>query len=88
VYQSQQFTEGLPEEDAVVSTLDVGIDIIVRNRFLGDWTGGFRVAEVKENGYRLQRTSDGLVFPDVFPFEEVRLERRQGMRESHLDRRL
>ena len=75
----------------VVPTLPVGTEVCVQNRFLGDWTTGFKVAEVVDDGYRIQRLSDGHVFPDVFGFEEVRLERRQQpLREvagSHLDRR-
>ena len=63
----------------------------VRNRFLGDWTTGFKVAEVLSDGYRIRRLSDGHSFPDVFAFDDVRLERRQHpLREisgSHLDRR-
>jgi hypothetical protein len=66
--------------------LEVGDDILVRNRFLGTWNGGFRVAEAFADGYRLQRLSDNLVFPDVFPLEDVRREQRQGVRGSHLDR--
>jgi hypothetical protein len=69
------------------SGLEVGDDVVVRNRFLGTWTGGFRVAGVLPGGYRLQRFSDNLIFPDVFPFEDVRSERRHGIRGSHLDRR-
>jgi len=75
----------------VVPTLDVGMRVCVRNRFLGDWTSGFKVAEVLRDGYRLRRLSDGHDFPDVFAFEDVRLERRQPpLREiggSQLDRR-
>jgi hypothetical protein len=69
----------------------VGALVCVRNRFLGDWTSGFTVAEVLGDGYRIRRISDGHAFPDVFPFAEVRLERRrQPLREivgSYLDRR-
>jgi len=74
-----------------VTTLDVGAKVCVRNRFLGDWTTGFKVAEVLPDGYRILRLSDGQAFPDVFAFEDVRRERRQHpLREatgSHLDRR-
>jgi len=80
--------EDLPQAgDPFGSPLDVGGQIIVRNRFLGDWVGGFRVAEVLPDGYRIQRFSDGLIFPDVFPPDDVRPERRRGIRGSHLDRR-
>jgi len=61
----------------VVPTLEVGMRVCVRNRFLGDWTTGFKVAEVLRDGYRIRRLSDGHDFPDVFAFEDVRLERRQ-----------
>jgi len=75
----------------VVPTLAVDTKVCVRNRFLGDWTTGFKVAEVLRDGYRIRRQSDGHDFPDVFAFEDVRLERRQHpLREiggSNLDRR-
>ena len=71
--------------------LDVGTKVCVRNRFLGDWTTGFKVAEVLRDGYRIRRLSDGHAFPDVFAFDDVRLERRQRplgeIAGSHLDRR-
>jgi hypothetical protein len=74
-----------------VAPLDVGTKIYVRNRFLGDWITGFKVAEVLGDGYRIRRLSDDHVFPDVFSFDDVRLERRQhplrGITGSHLDRR-
>ncbi len=78
------------EDDHPVFTLKVGAKVCVRNRFLGDWTTGFKVVEVLHEGYRIRRLSDGQDFPDVFAFEDVRLERRQHpLREiggSHLDR--
>ena len=55
----------------------VGTRIYVRTRYLGEWSGGFEVAEVLDDGYRIRRTSDGYDFPDVFPFDDVRLERRR-----------
>ena len=71
--------------------LDVGSQICVRNRFLGDWVSGFQVAEVIDAGYRIQRISDGYAFPDVFPIDDVRLERRQSPTDQiaapHRDRR-
>lgn len=77
-------------EDAA-APLDVGTKVYVRNRFLGNWSSGFRVAEVLDDGYRLRRLSDGQVFADVFPFHDVHQERRQhplrGIGESYLDRR-
>jgi hypothetical protein len=91
-------TRGMPDRihavpevpDLSVATLDLGAKVCVRNRFLGDWSTGFEVAEVFHHGYRIRRVSDGLSFPDVFPFEEVRLERRlhpdRGVLGSCLDR--
>ncbi len=72
-------------------TLEVGATVYVRDKFLGDWTTGFKVVEILRDGYRIQRLSDGQSFPDVFAFEDVRLERRQQPQRdtdgSHLDRR-
>jgi hypothetical protein len=72
-------------------TLAVGTKVCVRNRFLGDWTSGFEVAEVQRFGCRIRRLSDGHEFPDVFSFDDVRLERRThhwpGIAGSRFDRR-
>ena len=65
------------ENDAPIPVLDVGVKVRVRNRFLGDWTSGFEVAEVHRSGYRIRRLSDHHAFPDVFSFDDVRLERRK-----------
>jgi hypothetical protein len=71
--------------------LDVGTKVSVRSRFLGQWSGGFEVAAVLDAGYRIRRLSDDHAFPDVFPFEDVRWERRRqperGIGSSYLDRR-
>lgn len=79
------------EDGSSAHALDVGTPVYVRNRFLGDWSSGFKVAEVLDDGYRLRRLSDGQVFTDVFPFHDVHRERRQhplrGVDESWLDRR-
>jgi hypothetical protein len=90
VYQDKLRNDSTEDNDPG-PTLDVGTKVYVRNRFLGDWTTGFEVAEVLSDGYRIRRLSDGQGFPDVFAFEDVRLERRHyPMREisgSYLDRR-
>ena len=83
--------EDFPEKEfAPLPTMETGAKICVRNQFLGDWSSGFAVAEVVHHGYRIQRLSDGLVFPDVFAVDDVRPERRQeperGIGGSHLDR--
>ena len=75
--KAQGFDTTSPDNCAPVLTLEAGTPICVRNRFLGDWTSGFKVAEVLGDGYLIRRLSDGHVFPDVFAFDDVRLERRQ-----------
>jgi len=78
------------ENGASLPALEVGSKVYVRNRFLGDWSSGFKVAEVLDVGYCLRRLSDGYLFTDVFAFDDVRLDRRQrplrGIGESWLDR--
>jgi len=80
------------QNGAPVPTLEVGTNVYVRNRYMGQWSGGFEVAGVFEDGYRLRRVSDGYPFPDLFPFDDVRPERRQhalrGIDGSYLDRDL
>ena len=73
-------------------TLEVGTRVYVRTHFLDNkWTDGFEIAEVLVDGYRLRRLSDGYVFPDVFPIEDVGRDRRRdpmrGITGSYLDRR-
>ena len=72
--------------------LAVGRTACVWNHFLRRWTGGFAVAEVLANGYRLRRLSDDHVFRHVFSTDEVMEERRQipGFRAHgiHVDRRM
>ncbi|MGA2519374.1 MAG: hypothetical protein ABSG81_00965 [Acidimicrobiales bacterium] len=65
-------------EGSQYPTLSVGTNICVRNRFLGNWTSGFEISEVLDDGYRIRRLSDGHSFPDVFFSEEVRPERRRA----------
>ena len=71
--------------------LDIGTKVYVCDRYLGNWSSGFEVADVLPGGYRLRRLTDRRVFPDVFPFDDVRLERRhdpdRDTRGSYLDRR-
>jgi hypothetical protein len=92
VYESKQpgRADASADEDADVEILEVGTTICVRNRFIGNWSSGFQVAEVLDDGYRIQRLSDGLTFPDLFAFDDVRIERRhhgeRGITGSFLDR--
>jgi hypothetical protein len=81
----------LTTDDAPAPGIGVGTEVYVRSRYLGTWSGGFAVAEVRTDGYCIRRTSDGQVFPDVFAFDDVRIERRhnpmRGIEGSALDRR-
>ena len=71
--------------------LGVGAKVYVRDRYMGKWSGGFEVAEICTDGYRIRRISDKQMFPDVFPLSDVRVERRKqplrGIEGSYLDRR-
>jgi hypothetical protein len=79
-----------PRRSEDIVALAVGTKVCVRDRFLGEWSSGFEVVEVLHDGYRIQRLSDGLAFPDVFPADELRPERRQdperAVAGSYLDR--
>ncbi len=76
---------------ATLTKINVGTNVIVRIRYSGTWSGGFVVVGVVDTGYILGRLSDGYVLPDVFAFDDVRLERRKdpfrGIARSYLDRR-
>jgi len=54
-----------------------GTRVFVRDQYLGNWCSGFEVAAVLDDGYRLRRLTDGRIFPDLFPFDDVHLERRR-----------
>jgi len=63
--------------ETTAQTLAVGTRVHVRSRYLGEWSGGFVVAEMLDDGCRLRRISDSHDFPDVFSFDDITLERRQ-----------
>ena len=84
----------LESADVPMLRFTVGTRVFVRDRYLGNWCSGFAVADVLDDGYRLRRLSDGRVFPDLFPFDDVFLERRRTPRDGddgtvvHRERRL
>jgi len=84
-------TLDISESTTSPATLDVGTKVIVRIQYTHTWSAGFEVAGVVDDGYILGRLSDHHVLPDVFPFDDVRLERRRdpfrGIRGSDQDRR-
>ena len=56
----------------LIRPLPIGSPIEVRTRYLGGWSHGFLVADYVDRGYRIQRSSDGSVFDDVFAWADVR----------------
>jgi hypothetical protein len=59
------------------SPLAPGTKVDVRNRYQGTWVRGFEVAEVRDDGYRIRRLSDGSVLGELFSRDDVRRERRR-----------
>jgi hypothetical protein len=71
---------------ATIHKFDVGTNVIVRNQYIGRLNSGFVVAGIVDEGYILGRLSDRHVLPDVFPFEDVRVEqRRDPLRGARLE---
>ena len=56
--------------------LHVGEHVDVRNRFVGAWCHGYELVEKVADGYRVRRSSDGSIFPDVFGRDDVRSDKR------------
>jgi hypothetical protein len=56
--------------------LEPGTAVEVQNRFTGSWCRGFEVTEAVRRPeclhYRIRRTSDGTVIPDVFGEDHIR----------------
>lgn len=57
-------------------TLPPGASIEVRNRFNRDWSRGFVVERVVDDGYVIRRASDAALLPAAFDPRDVRLARR------------
>ncbi len=62
------------DEDGAVQR---GTAVEVRNRFEGQWTRGFEVVSVTDDGYRVRRLSDGAELPTVFVHDDVRAEKKR-----------
>jgi hypothetical protein len=56
----------------VALMLQVGEQVEVHTKFNDSWVGGFEVAEVVEGGYRVRRTSDGSLLPNLTSEEDLR----------------
>jgi hypothetical protein len=52
--------------------LAVGTSVEVRGHFIGEWSGGFEVAETTHDGYRVRRLSDRYLLPVAFLDHDVR----------------
>ena len=58
---------------AVRAELRVGTRVDVHTRYeLGRWAPGFTVAEVRPDGYRIRRASDGAVLKETMHPDEIR----------------
>jgi hypothetical protein len=55
------------------ATLVVGTEVDVFNRFRRGWVGGFEVAAVQDDRYRVRRQLDWVVLPRVFEADELRV---------------
>lgn len=52
--------------------IPIGTAVMVKTQYLGSWATGFVVSEQLEDGYRLQRLSDGSHMPGLFGRSSVR----------------
>lgn len=58
----------------VKGTLRVGTRVDVHTRYeLGRWAPGFTIAEVRPDGYRIRRASDGAVLKETIRPDEIRV---------------
>ena len=58
--------------------LSAGDKVEVRSRFNAQWSRGFEVVDVTDNGYRVRRTSDGEILPVEFGEDDVRAARKRA----------
>ena len=56
--------------------LSHGTKVEVRQRFDGKWAKGFSVEHANAEGYTVRREFDGVVLPERFPADEIRIEKR------------
>ena len=52
--------------------LQVGDRVEVHTKYNDSWVGGFEIAEVLDGGYRVRRTSDGSLLPNLTGEDDVR----------------
>jgi hypothetical protein len=56
----------------VAQVLPVGEPVEVHTKYNDSWVRGFEIAEVLEGGYRVRRTSDGTLLPNLTGEEDLR----------------
>jgi hypothetical protein len=56
----------------VARVLQVGELVELHTRYNDSWVSGFEIAEVVGDGYRVRRTSDGTLLPDLTGEADVR----------------
>ena len=61
-----------PDDDL----LEHGTRVEVRSRFDGKWTRGFSIESGNREGYLIRREHDGMLLPERFSPEDVRIEKR------------
>ena len=58
--------------------LRVGSSVEVRSRFDKEWTKGFTVAELTDDGIRVRRRTDGELLPVLFHPDDIRRARKRS----------
>ena len=56
----------------MIEGLQLGEAVEVHTKFNDKWVAGFEVAEIVANGYRVRRTSDGSLLPNVTGGNDLR----------------
>jgi hypothetical protein len=64
---------------SVITSVDPGTEVEVRNAFDRSWSTGFVVSQITDAGYILRRASDQSELPRPVPFDAVRHQRRNSM---------
>jgi len=62
----------------VAEELSAGDKVEVRSRFNAQWSRGFEIVEVTDNGYRVRRVSDGEILPVEFAENDLRQARKRA----------
>jgi hypothetical protein len=70
-------TEPMLEPDHNV--FEHGTRVEVRQRFDGKWARGFVVETANADGYAIRREHDGMLLPERFAAEDVRIEKRHRL---------